>query len=164
MRRFLAPQTFFVFLFLIFLNFVTGAVLADLSAARVVGIKDGDTVTVVMNDGQQREIRLAGIDAPEAGQAFGQESTAHLSALVDGKNVNLDCTGEESYKRLICKIQLLNGEDVDLDQIKAGMAWHYKQYQRLQTATDRSTYGAAEDEARRARIGLWASKQPVQPG
>jgi hypothetical protein len=104
-----------------------------------------------------------GIDALEHGQVFGAESAAHLSTLVSGKTVNLDCNGGESYNRLVCKILPPSGADVDLDQIEAGMAWHYKQYQRLQTATDRSTYRAAEDQARRARIGLWADTQPVQP-
>jgi endonuclease YncB( thermonuclease family) len=129
----------------------------------ILAVSDGDTVTALLNGGQQHEIRLESIDAPEHGQAFASESKAHLSALVSGKNVNFDCNREESFSRLVCKILLPSAEDADLDQIKAGMAWHYKQYQRLQTATDRSTYGAAEDEARRARIGLWADAQPVQP-
>jgi endonuclease YncB( thermonuclease family) len=162
MRRFAARQTFLAFFFVIVSSFATGLSDADVSPAHIVAVTDGDTVTAVIS-GQQREIRLEGIDAPEHGQPFASESASHLSTLVSDKAVNLDCNGEESYKRLICKVLLPNGEDVDLDQIKAGLAWHYKQYQRLQTATDRTRYGAAEDEARRARIGLWADAQPVQP-
>jgi endonuclease YncB( thermonuclease family) len=69
-------------------------------------------------------IRVAGIDAPEHDQPFGAVSTQHLAALVSGKTVALECENERSYGRLICKIFLFNGEDVCLDQVKAGMAWH----------------------------------------
>jgi endonuclease YncB( thermonuclease family) len=160
-RAFL-PSTFFVFL-LAFLSVVLGIAAGDVSPAKIIAVSDGDTVTAILGNGQQREIRLEGIDAPEHGQAFGSASAAHLSALVSGKAVTLDCHGEDSYNRLVCKLLLPNGEDVDLYQIKAGMAWHYKQYQRLQTASDRSAYGVAEDQARRARIGLWIDAHPVQP-
>ena len=126
-------------------------------------VVDGDTIKVLTQAGQEKEIRLEGIDAPEKRQAFGSESTTHLSNLVFEKTVNLVCTALDEYQRLVCKVLLPSGEDVDLDQIKAGMAWHYKQFQRQQSATDRTEYGAAEDAARRARIGLWADSHPVQP-
>src|SRR5258707_1032413 len=88
---------------------------------KVVGIADGDTLTIADSSNTQHVIRLTGIDAPEHGQAFGAESEKHLSDLVLAKNVNLNCTGEQSYGRLVCKVLLANGEDVDLDQVKAGM-------------------------------------------
>ena len=68
-----------------------------------------------------------------------------------------------SYGRLVCKVLLPNREDVNLDQIKAGLAWHYKQYRKFQSAKDRAAYGAAEDAARHARTGLWSDPHPVQP-
>lgn len=162
MSRASVRSTFFVFLFAL-LGPALRVAAADVSPAKIIAVSDGDTVTAILGNGQQREIRLEGIDAPEHGQAFASESAVHLSALVSGKAVNLDCNGEESYNRLVCKLLLPNGEDVDLDQIKAGMAWHYKQYQGLQTASDRNAYGVAEDQARRARIGLWIDAHPVQP-
>jgi endonuclease YncB( thermonuclease family) len=116
--------------------------LADVQSAKVTGVVDGGTVTALLSDGRSIEVRLEGIDAPEHGQAFASASQQHLNSLVLDKNVNLDCSGV-SYNRLVCKI---------LDQIKAGMAWHYKQYQ-----------APAEDAARRERIGLWADADPVQP-
>jgi len=51
----------------------------------------------------------------------------------------------------------------NLEQFRRGMAWHYKQYQREQSAHDREAYGAAEVEARGARVGLWGDEQPVAP-
>jgi len=138
-------------------------VIAAISTGQVNRIDDGDTIAVVTNAGQQEVIRLAGIDAPESGQPFGAQSTENLAKLVSGKAVTLDCTGEVSYGRLVCKVLLPNGDDVDLDQVKVGLAWHYKQYQSEQSPQDRAAYAAAEDAARKARVGLWSDSNPVQP-
>ncbi len=146
-------------LFLLAVN----AALGEIITARVVGIQDGDTVTVLAAGNVQYRIRLAGIDAPEHNQAFATGSKQNLSRLVFGKRVNLDCGKEESYGRLVCKISLPNGEDVCLDQIKAGIAWHYKQFENEQTPADRQAYAGAEDAAREAKIGLWSDPHPIPP-
>ena len=132
-------------------------------SANVVGITDGDTIDARTPADLTYSIRLEGIDAPEHDQAFGSQSTANLAALASGKSVTLDCENERSYGRLICKILLPNGEDLDLDQVKAGMAWHYKQYRDEQSAADRAAYGSAECTAMKAKIGLWSQPNPEQP-
>lgn len=132
-------------------------------SARVESITDGDTITVADSNGQQEVIRLYGIDAPEHDQPFGAQSTKHLTGLVSGTAVALDCENDRSYGRLICKIILPDGEDVCLDQVKAGMAWHYKQYEDEQSPEDRAAYTAAECSAMKAKIGLWSDPNPVQP-
>lgn len=111
----------------------------------------------------QYRVRLAGIDAPEHDQAFGTRAKQNLSRLVFGKTVNLDCGKEESYGRLVCKITLLSGEDVCLDQVKAGMAWHYKEFENEQAPSDRAAYAAAEDAARKGHLGLWSDLHPTPP-
>src|SRR5262249_10641723 len=75
-------------------------------SAKVVSITDGDTVDVLTAANLTYAVRLAGIDAPEHDQSFGAQSTQHLSELVSGKTVTLDCENERSYGRLICKILL----------------------------------------------------------
>lgn len=130
---------------------------------RVVGITDGDTITALIPRNAQYRIRLAGIDAPEHNQAFGARSKQNLSRLVYGKNVTLDCGKAESYGRLICKVTLHDGKDACLAQIKAGLAWNYKQFQNEQTPQDRKVYAAAEDAAREAHIGLWSQPHPTPP-
>lgn len=132
-------------------------------AAKVVGIVDGDTITVVDESNRSAEVRLQGIDAPEHGQALAPASQAHLSHLVFGKQVELDCINDQSYGRIVCKVLLPNGEDVDLAQVKEGLAWHYKQYAFSQSTVDRQAYAAAEDAARQARLGLWSDAHPTQP-
>jgi endonuclease YncB( thermonuclease family) len=132
-------------------------------AARVIGVTDGDTVEILESTGPRESVRLTGIDAPEHGQAFGSESTQNLSGLILQKSVTLDCENERSYGRLLCKILLPNGEDVDLDQVNAGMAWHYKQFQDEQSPADRALYAAAECTAMKAKVGLWSDPHPIQP-
>jgi endonuclease YncB( thermonuclease family) len=58
---------------------------------RVVGVADGDTITVLEARKQQHKIRFAGIDAPERKQPFGNRSRQNLSRYVAGKEVRLDC-------------------------------------------------------------------------
>ncbi len=127
----------------------------------VVGVSDGDTITVLV-DKTPYKIRLAGIDAPESRQAFGQASKQHLSALVYKKPVTVLWDKKDRYGRTIGKV-LINGTDVCLEQIKAGLAWHYKRYASEQPAQDRADYGAAEDKAKDERIGLWSDAQPTAP-
>jgi len=132
-------------------------------SATVVGITDGDTIVVADGAGRQESVRLAGIDAPEHDQAFGAQSTQYIASLVSGRNVTLECENERSYGRMICKVLLPNSEDVCLDQLKAGMAWHYKQYEDEQSATDRDAYAATECAAMKSKTGLWSDPHPVQP-
>ncbi len=133
-------------------------------AGKVVGVTDGDKINVaIAPEGLVRSIRLEGIDAPESTQGFGADSTQHLSKLVSGKSVALQCKNERSYGPLICKVLLPDGEDVCLAQAKAGMAWHYKEYQDNQSPADRETYAAAECAAMKGKVGLWSDAHPTQP-
>ena len=89
---------------------------------RVVRVIDGDTIVVLDADKVQHKIRLQGIDAPERSQAFGTKSKENLSDLVAGKSVVVDYSKYDRYQRILGKV-LMNGEDVNLEQVEAGMAW-----------------------------------------
>ncbi len=128
----------------------------------VVGIADGDTITVLDAERQQHKIRLAGIDAPEKKQAFGQKSKASLSSMVFGKRVTVEWTKHDRYQRII-GVVLINGVDSNLEQVKAGMAWWYRQYAKEQTAPQRAAYETAENQAKAGRVGLWVDANPVAP-
>jgi len=56
-----------------------------------------------------------------------------------------------------------NTLDAGLAQLRAGLAWHYKQYQRDQEAGERERYSAAEHAARIKHEGLWQDASPVPP-
>lgn len=129
---------------------------------RVVGVADGDTVTVLDSAKQQRKIRLDGIDAPEKAQAFGERSKQSLSDLVYGKTVEVDTHKRDRYGRQVGKV-LLQGKDVNLEQVTRGLAWHYKAYASEQTPQDQERYASAEDAARGAKRGLWLDANPTPP-
>ena len=129
---------------------------------RVVAVEDGDTIVVLDDGNGTYKIRLQGIDAPEGGQAFGDRSGQSLSDMVFGKQVEIEWSKRDRYRRLVGKV-LREGDDVCLQQIKAGMAWHYKYYQNEQSANDSELYANAENEARTGRLGLWSDENPVPP-
>jgi len=128
----------------------------------VVGVADGDTITVLDLDKVQHKIRLTGIDAPEKKQPFGNRSKQSLSDMVFNKTVTVETDKRDRYGRELGKV-LAGGKDVNLEQVRAGMAWHYKAYERTQTAADRQAYAVAEGEARASKRGLWADAEPVPP-
>lgn len=129
---------------------------------KVVSVADGDTVTVLDSQKTQYKIRLQGIDAPERAQAFGNKSKQSLHEMVHGKQVTVDYQKKDKYGRVVGKI-LLNNTDVCLEQLKRGMAWHYKQYANEQPKEDQETYSLAEQQAKTELKGLWKDKQPVPP-
>ena len=131
-------------------------------SGRVVRLADGDTITVLDANNTQHRIRLQGIDAPESHQAFGTQSKKNLSGMVFGKDVVVVYEKTDQYGRPIGKV-LLDGGDINLEQIRAGMAWHNKYYEREQSVEDRELYARAEDEARSAGRGLWRDPNPVEP-
>ncbi len=128
---------------------------------RVVGITDGDTLTVLDASHQQHKIRLMGIDAPERKQPFGERARQNLAHLAFAQEVTVQWR-KKHRNRLIGKV-LVNGVDVSLEQIKSGMAWWYEAYRKDQTERDRILYSAHEADARRSRIGLWQDPAPVAP-
>lgn len=142
--------------------FIGNIASASVIHGRVVGVSDGDTVTVIDANKTQYKIRLAGIDAPEKAQAYGQKSKESLSDLVFGKQVDVEWSKQDRYGRTVGKI-VLGGVDINLEQIKRGMAWHYKQYQNEQSQEDRDAYAQYQSQAQERRVGLWRDPAPIEP-
>ena len=135
---------------------------AQMVSGKVVSVADGDTVTVLDADRVQHKIRLSGIDAPERSQAFGRRSKEHLASLVAGRQVAVEADKTDRFGRSVGKI-LLEGRDINLAMVVAGLAWHYKKYEREQPAYDRLLYSRAEHEAREGRLGLWRDVETMAP-
>jgi len=135
---------------------------AERWVGKVVGVADGDTVTVLDAQHRRYRIRLLGIDAPEQNQAFGQKSKQSLSDQVFGHEVTVESTHKDRFDRWVGKLWL-NNVDINLVQIQRGMAWHFKHYARDQPSADRASYDHAEQQARQARVGLWQDANPMPP-
>ena len=144
------------------LAFMLPAAQAAALAGRVVGVHDGDTITVLDANRIQYKIRLAGIDAPELKQSFGSRSKQNLSSLVYNRQVTVQWEKHDRYGRTVGVI-LIDGRDVNLEQVRFGMAWWYRQYAKDQRPEDRRLYEAAENEARTTKRGLWSDANPVPP-
>jgi endonuclease YncB( thermonuclease family) len=129
---------------------------------RVIGITDGDTITVLDSEKREHKIRLMGIDAPEKKQSYGNESKKALSNYIFQKEVIVEYKKEDRYKRKVGKV-ILDKQDICLQMVKDGMAWHYKDYEKEQSKTDRELYSEAEDKAQKEKIGLWQSTHNVKP-
>lgn len=128
----------------------------------VVAIADGDTLTLLDEGKHQHRIRVDGIDAPEKAQPFGDRSRQSLAALAHRREGKAECHKVDRYGRLVCKV-FVDGVDVGLEQIRRGMAWHFRRYESEQTVADRSAYAAAEVQARQRQIGLWRDPDPIAP-
>ena len=148
-------------LFAIALMLLTTATNAGTLTGLVVGITDGDTLTLLV-DRQQYKIRIAGIDAPERHQAWGDKSKLNISRLSFNQPAVADCPKVDRWGRQICKVTV-NGVDIGLEQVKDGMAWWFRKYAKEQAAEDRSDYENAESMSQLRRLGLWGDANPMPP-
>ena len=149
-------------LLLIFVLFLSNFVNAKTIEGLVVGVADGDTITLLDQQKNTYKIRLQGIDAPEKKQAFGEKSKQSLHDLVHGKQVRIEYDKDDKYGRIVGKITL-DDLDICLQQLVLGMAWHYKKYQNEQSVADRVVYNDAELKSKSLKLGLWADETPMPP-
>jgi micrococcal nuclease len=130
-------------------------------SARVIAVLDGDTVLILHKAAGQypgglMKIRLAEIDAPEKDQAYGTVSRSSLVKMVWHRQVRVHPLAVDKYGRTVAQLEV-NGLRVNEEMVRRGMAWEYSHYH-----SDRR-YIALEKEARQAKRGLWAQRDPVPP-
>lgn len=128
---------------------------------KVVELGWGDSVTVLDAQNKKHRVRLLGIDAPEKEQPFGPVAHQKLSVLVFGKAVNVKYQKTDRNGRALGKVTL-GALDVNLEMLKAGLAWYYPNDRDL-PESDRPLYSGAEREARNASRGLWQDEAPQPP-
>jgi endonuclease YncB( thermonuclease family) len=149
-------------LILIFILFLSNFAHAKTIEGLVVGVADGDTITVLDQQKNTYKIRLQGIDAPEKKQAFGEKSKQSLHDLVHRKQVRIEYDKEDKYGRIVGKVTV-DDVDVCLQQLVLGMAWHYKKYQNEQSVSDRALYSDTELKSKSLKLGLWTDDTPMPP-
>jgi len=124
---------------------------------KVIGIKDGDTYEILYGN-QPERVRLADVDCPEKSQPFGKNAKQYASDLCFGKTVTVTCAAKrDRYGRLIGTVTTNDGTNVNEALVKAGFAWHYKQYSKKEYMAD------YENTAHQKHLGLWADKDPTPP-
>lgn len=150
---------------------LSSSAMAETLLGRVVGVSDGDTITVLDASNAQHKIRLSGIDAPEKAQPFGQRAKESLSRLVFQKEVEVAWNKRDRYGRILGKVRVQPPDcrtcpktlDAGQAQLSVGMAWWYRKYAMEQSPADRGTYEFEEREARARRAGLWQDPDPIAP-
>ena len=131
---------------------------AETLTGKVVRIADGDTFTLLV-DKKQHRIRLHGIDAPETkgGQPYSQKSKDYLISMIAGKTVTVEVKDTDRYGRYIGIVSTSAIKDVNLEILRSGMAWHYNYYDNT------PSYKTAQQQAKKAKKGLWADPSPINP-
>jgi endonuclease YncB( thermonuclease family) len=135
---------------------------AQTITGKVVGVSDGDMITVLDEQKRQHKIRLEGIDAPESAQAFGSRAKQSLSDLVFGKVVTVTSSKKDRYGRVLGKVTL-DGKDINKEQINRGMAWFNFPYEGELPDNVAVPYKLTYMLARQKKLGLWADASPVEP-
>ena len=128
---------------------------AQAPAATVIGVSDGDTLTV-LNKGRPVKVRLANIDAPEKQQPFGARSKQSLSELCYGRDATIKSSNKDRYGRTVAVVHC-GDVNVNVAQVSRGMAWVYRQY------NHDASLPAVEAVARLSRTGLWSDPMPLEP-
>lgn len=148
-------HSFKILLFLLVTNFIYSQ---TTSKAKVVGIKDGDTVVVLDSLNNQITLRLAEVDTPEKNQPFGTKAKQFTSDQIYLKTIKYVVTDTDRYGRLIAMIYYdEDNKYLSAEIIKAGMGWHYKRYS---TSKELALF---EDNAKKNKIGLWIENNPIEP-
>jgi len=142
-----------VFIAILFLALPAWAV--DTFTGKCVGVTDGDTIRV-LRDGREVRVRIDAIDCPEKSQDFGERAKQFTSSLVFGKVVTVNIGKIDRYGRSVGRV-IVDGKDISLELIRAGLAWHYKKY------SDDPVLAKAEEDARARKVGLWSMTNPTPP-
>jgi endonuclease YncB( thermonuclease family) len=144
--------------------------------ARVVGVSDGDTLTVAYERASVK-IRLQGVDSPETKQPFGERAKQFASTLLLGKSVTVKPVTQDGYGRVVAEVLVPQTEVVEIHRgaqieerkvrvltdageelVKAGLAWWYRPH-----APRGTRLAELEADAKRAKRGLWADPNPTPP-
>lgn len=138
----------------------------DKQAGTVTHVVDGDTIDVVVKQGEPAvRVRLLGIDAPEVegpSKQLGLAASQYAKARCEGQQVTLRLDElqreHDKYGRMLAYVYLPNSELLNASLVRDGMAFSHRKLRcDLSAQLD-----AAENEARGAKRGLWKTVTPEQ--
>lgn len=128
---------------------------AESFSGKVVGISDGDTITV-LHENTPQKIRILGVDCPEKTQPFGTKAKDFAASIIFTETVYVDYDKRDRYGRILGNV-FIGGESLTEKLLESGLCWHYVQYSQDEALQ------AIEDRARERKIGVWSMKDPVPP-
>ncbi len=125
-------------------------------SAKVVGVRDGDTVEVLDEQNKTYILRLAEVDCPEKKQPYGNAAKQFTANTVYRKTIKYIVTNKDRFGRSVAKVYYKN-KYLSAEIIKNGMGWHYKKHSRSKELA------LLEQKARLSGIGLWADSNAIAP-
>jgi endonuclease YncB( thermonuclease family) len=158
--KFMMPKTC-SFVLLSILLLVSKLAAAETFFGYVVGVPEGDVITVLEGSSVYHKIRISGIDTPEKAQGLADRSKQNLTALAFGKPAAVQWSKLDRYGRILGKVTV-DGHDLGLQQIEVGLAWCNDSLKE-QSERDRANYEDAENQARAAGLGLWGEAHSAPP-
>jgi endonuclease YncB( thermonuclease family) len=143
----------FIYIKLLFIS----TLIFSQTKGKIIKIKDGDTVVVLLEGKTQETLRLADVDCPENSQAFGKNAKQFTSSQVFGKTVMFYRISKDRYKRTIAKIFYENEKYLSAEIIKAGFGWWYFK------ASKNIELQKFQNQAKENKLGLWADDNAMSP-
>ena len=136
---------------------------AAMFSARVIGVHDGDTFTVLRN-GVLVDVRISAVDCPEKKayfgkggvQPFGKQAAEFTERLLKGKVVALEEIGLDR-NRIACIVTLPDGRRLGREILAAGYGWLDPRYSKDAQLLK------VQEAAKKAKHGLWVNSNPVEP-
>ncbi len=145
-----------IYLLFIYLFLTLSLIAKTFIQGRVIKVTDGDTITLLARNNKKIKVRLYGIDCPEKGQEYYQVAKNYLSSAVYDKDIKVEVINKDRYQRSVGVIWL-NNNNINIDILKHGLAWHYIAY-------DKSiAYADAQKQAQLTKKNIWSTKNPIAP-
>ena len=148
---------YFINYFILFVFFLISSFSVAQTSAKVIGIKDGDTILILLENKTQKTLRLAEVDCPESGQPFGKNAKDFTSSQVFGKIISFVETDQDRYGRTIAKVYYDNGKYLSKEIIKNGLGWFYFKY------SNNKELEKLHYDAKEKKLGLWQDIKAISP-
>jgi len=131
---------------------------SDMPAVKqIVEVVDGNTLKVTTIEDDTFTVKLKGVDAPELGQEFGQESLKYLQDLVADKNVLVEYSGKDRWGKRLVYVTTKNGKSVNEMMIKEGYGWVDRFFVSNEDLME------LQETAKAKNAGLWIKEEPMSP-
>ncbi len=127
---------------------------------RVISVSSGDNFIMFSTDGQKIPVQLYGIAAPQRNQRHGNTATNFLAYLIVQKDVSVKVYSTDEFGRVI-GVVTQGDKNINRQMIHQGYAWrHASQCRKASFCVE---WNKVQEEAKKARRGLWSIKEPIPP-
>lgn len=143
-------------LILMLMIFPIGMALPQDLQGTVTEIIDGNTLHLETLAGEVYKILLHGIDSPEPGQKYADQSTEMLKKLLLKKQVTIAVQGRDRHGNRVGAIQANSGLDPRHEMLRSGLAWTAEKQPDPELE-------AIRQEAQKKNVGIWEEENPTPP-